>query len=149
MILQGEETAAVQLLCGLSEVEGIQRWKIMILRTIAACGESADAMGKYVDVLIEEFRRGRPTAVDIDELGLLNKEQSSVKIAIIKIQVELEGVYRTVEDWMRQEHAEKERRKEKMKSVMDKALETAALAKRMHERGEKLEELVKMWAGTR
>ena len=138
---------ANQIMAVLREVEEMQAWKIAILKTVNASDESLDVIGEYVNVLIREFRKGNPTEENIEVLRQLNRGHGGMKIALVKLQVALEDTYDNVDGWMQAENTERTRRKQKIRKLLEKALEIAERVK-MHEEGEKLEAVVKLWKET-
>lgn len=136
---------AKQLLNWLEEIEEMQVYKMMVLRVVNACEESATVIGAYVDILITEFQRGNPTASDIEALRVLNQTHGRILIAVVHLRVELEKIYETTSKWMGLGQNERDQRKVQMKGAMDKALEIAEDARRLHEDGEHLERVVKEW----
>ena len=134
-----------QLLKWLGEIEEMQNYKMMILRTVGACEESATVIGSYVDILIAEFKKGKPTADDIEALRELNQTHGRILIAVVHVRVELEKIYESTSKWMKLSRQERDQRKVSMWATMDKALEIAEDARQLHEGGERLERIVREW----
>ena len=145
MLRENEMEIARGLMNQLEEIEEMQEYKIMILKVTSACEESATVIGSYIDILIAEFKEGKPTAEDIEELRGLNQTHGRILIAVTRLRAELEGIYKTTEEWMKLERRERNRRGIQMRTAMTKVLEIAAKAKKLHEGGELLERVVRSW----
>ena len=145
MLHEKEVKTARKLMSRLEEIEEMQEYKIMILKVTSACEESATMIGSYIDVLIAEFKEGRPTAENIETLRLLKQTHGRVLIAVVHLRAELEGIYETTEEWMELGQRDRRRRGILMKAAMDKALEIAAEAKGLDEGGELLGDVVRSW----